>query len=138
MAFNWRRVTGIHIDSGDGSVPDHNFFRFNRSKWQGDGIHDNPRFFKVFWKIWTTCDLPKNAVSETFHQVRIRMAKTPVLSFHDAMQKAQEHYDNKVDFLIGSYSVKRLGKDTPWDEERIECPAISYDDDTDPEFYGHK
>ena len=138
MRFDWRAVPGVHIDSGDGARADYRFFRYQESLWQGSSVHENPRYFKVRWKIWTAADLPENAEQEDQFDVLFRMAETPYMCFSDAMARAKQLYTAGEPFLIHSYAFKRRGDDTPWDEKRLEDAACPYDEDTDPEFHGYR
>ncbi|GGB74943.1 hypothetical protein [Henriciella pelagia] len=138
MAFNWRYRAGIRVSFGDGAMPTARWFRRGRSVWQGDGVHSNPRFFKVDWRIWT----PSSAIEEGLYGIGRRRAiwGSPAFCIAEAMELLQDLQSSGTLFMVITRARKRISPDAPWDAARVpeDRKAIPYDEDTDPEFFGHR
>ena len=139
MGFDWRYRARINIGYGGGAVPDERFFRWGCSVWQGDSVHANPRFFKVRWHIFTAataCRLGMDRRALT----RLILSAERTLAFAEAMEIAQDLQSRRITMMMVSRALKRIAPDTPWDPARVrpEHQAIPYDEDTDPEFFGHR
>ena len=139
MAFDWRIALGVRVSYGDGQIPDANYFRPNTCVWQGAPIHDNPRFFKYDWRIWTA----ETAIireGESLKGIRAQRDAAPKYHFADAMQRVGALYRSSTPFIIASYARKRIAPETPWNAARIDLAqqACPYDADTDPEFHEHR
>ena len=139
MGFDWPSHIGLgEFWTGDGQFADAEFFTRNVTVWQGDGIHDNPRYYKYDWQIWTR-DTPITA-SQRGSQALIQRELSPKLCFAAAMERIRALHAAGEFMLIRSIGRKRIGPDTPWNAARVERlrQACAYDDDTDPEFHGHR
>lgn len=139
MGFDWRWHARVDIPWGDGQWPDAQFFETGESIWQGDAIHDNPRFFKYRWRIWKaeTAFARPGFLESELPQGRF---STHVFSFADAMRRVSELYRTKTPMIVHSEPRKRIALETPWDASRVP-PALqapAYDDDPDLPFHGHK
>ncbi len=139
MGFDWRYRARINIGYGDGAVPNEGFFRRGRSVWQGDPVHANPRFFKVRWHILTAAtasrlDMDRGALT------RLMRSAEQTLAFAEAMEIAQDLQSRRITMMMVSRALKRIAPDTPWDAARVTPArqAIAYDEDPDPEFFGHR
>ncbi|WP_417477889.1 hypothetical protein [Maricaulis sp.] len=135
MAFPWQSHAGVRLSGGDGQRADADFFAQGQSFWQGSGVHDNPRFYKYIWQIWTAADLRDFEPAHWLDEPSV-----PQLAFAAAMLQARPLYMTGTVFLIRSDRLYRRGADTPFDPSRIDPARLAppWTDDADPEFHGHK
>tara|TARA_R110002051_G_scaffold287855_1_gene350633 strand:+ start:469 stop:888 length:420 start_codon:yes stop_codon:yes gene_type:complete len=139
MGFHWPSHVGLdEFWTGDGQFADAFFFAQKVTLWQGDGIHENPRFYKYDWQIWTR-DTPITA-SQRGSQALIQRELSPKLCFAAAMERIRTLHAAGEFMLIRSIGRKRIGPDAPWNASRVEPmrQACAYDDDSDPDFHGHR
>lgn len=133
MGLNWLAHLGIQMLSGDGQQASTFFERYDESLWQGTYPHDNPRFYKSKWKVFTAEHVdPENDWWEQ---------DVPWLSLAVAMERISLLHAAGTQMLIRNDVIKRIGPETPWNDASIirqERWAPAYDDDPDPIWHGHK
>lgn len=147
MAFDWQYELGIHMPWGAGQTPNAKFFESGIAISQAEAVHENPRFYKYVWQIWTA----KNAFPDfdalsamnyaERHAFEMQYAGDPSwISFSVAMQEIKTLHEKGETFLVRNKALKRISPDTPWDKSRLKADARapSYDDDVDVEFCRHK
>ncbi len=148
MAFGWRSAAGLErIAIGGGQIPTVRHFRRLRFPiWIiGAGVHENPRFYKYYWRIWTRDD----AIADTEMPEMKRHYGyypwnyiVPALSFSTAINRMQTLCACDELFLVSEEKIKREDPEAPWDFDVIRARggqlAPAYDDDADEPFFGHK
>lgn len=139
MSFEWRRITQVNIPYGDGAKPTKRWFARGRSVWQGDWMHNNPRFFKYVWRIWTPEDAWEDGAVSPRQRLQV-IRGWPALSTHAAMGRIKQLHEGGVQLYILSWGLKRMAEDTPWDAARVPLDrhGPDYDTDTDIPFHGHR
>jgi hypothetical protein len=102
----------------------------------GSNIHPNPHFYKYYWWIYAHDSVYENG-DAVFYKEEHR------LNTYDAMMKMKELRANKIPFAYVNMQIHRFGCSI-WNYEQIkekfpeEEFAPRYEDDTDPEWKGHK
>jgi hypothetical protein len=151
MSFDWITAAGLPIGEGYGLVPTKGRIRalgmpFAKHMWlPSRPIHNNPRFFKHYWKIWTVDDAIPDEQLREFTKLHGRypwLQVVPSLSFSVAIEKMHELCEQKERFMTLDLRAKRDGRDAPWDISAVQANgdlvAPCYDEDQDEPFHGHK
>lgn len=147
MSFDWRRAAGLNIVGGSGQIPTQRFFdRLRAPLWIGcGGVHANPRYFKVYGRIFSRSDIiPNEKLSEFKERFGPRpwLAIVPELTFHAAIARMRELSGRGERFMVILEHVKRDDPDAPWDIPLLRAQgrrlAPAYDADPDEPFFGHK
>ena len=141
MSFDWLPAIDVDLDWGDGQHPTPSYFRRKESIWQGSYPHDNPRFYKYIWQIFTEADLPPAAANWSCTTDAVWWAMDqPTMSIAQAMPVIKRLFDAGTPMIVRNQCLKRLGPHSPWDDEKIKWdhPAPAYDDDPDPAWHGYK
>jgi hypothetical protein len=145
VSFDWRKALRVEVVMHSGQAPTKRFFaRQSWPVWAGEEMHRNPRFYKNLWQIWSRDDAPEH--SKTFDAALNRWRQcwrdAPKLCTHDAMRWIKAYYDNRIVFAVMSYRLRRDDPALPWDFARLRARgaqlAPALDDDTDPEWFGHR
>jgi hypothetical protein len=146
MGFDWRAAADLPIVSGGGHIPTRRrFLRLRAPLWiAGHGIHDNPRFYKHTWKIWTWDDVIPD---EDLQMWRARLGHypwlhmVPDLAFSTAIARMRDLCAQGQRFFVADQRWKRDDPDL-WDVDAIRSKGSSlaahYDPDEDTPFHGHK
>jgi hypothetical protein len=151
MAFDWVSMSGLPIGWVKGMHPTALRFKmlerslFGRHVIIGGGqMHDDPRWFKYYWKIWTAADCPEDD-GEVFDECWYPTSLPPVpeLAFKAAIDRMHELCRDSIPFMLANERVKRLGTDTGWTLELVEKygggrVAPAFDEDVDEALFGHK
>ncbi|GAB7521540.1 hypothetical protein [Paraburkholderia sp. 2C] len=99
----------------------------------GTHLHPNPRLYKYIWQIWT----PESPLEGAEFFVQGPRYSTALFQ-----QIEKQINDAGLSGFIYNRRLPRLGPDKPFDlahprwANRVWAPA--WDDDTDPEWNGHK
>lgn len=147
LSFDWRHAAQLPINIGGGQIPTKRHFdRLRGPLWiAAYGIHDNPRFYKHYWRIWTWMDV---IADEDLPDFKRRFGPypwlviVPELSFSEAIKRMKRLCGHGERFMVSDERVKRDDPTAPWDIGLIKSKggrvAPAYDDDQDEAFFGHK
>lgn len=151
MSFDWMKAADLPIGWVKGMSPTRSQIerlrhgRFGRHVMiDGMKVHDDPRWFKYYWRIWTLADCPPadDAPIVDYFQA-LEAPPVEELSFKRAMERMRALCNLGEPFMVANTRARRLGPDTGWTPELVAQSggartAPAYDDDPDEPFFGHK
>lgn len=101
----------------------------------GSGVHENPKFYKYYWWIYSM-ESQEDSAAEVFYKKEYRLS---LKEFNDEAKRLES---NKISFAYVNSKVHRLGSILNYNKLKEKYPDIefapSFEDDTDEIFKGHK
>lgn len=148
MAFDWVRAAELPIGRAWGVLPTHELFfgrslaPYGRHVWGGGTpIHDNPRFFKYYWRIWTEAESMR-LEEYWLAEAEGRLVEPPELTFAAAIERMRSLCNSGAPFIVTNSAIKRDDPAAPWDIPTVLANggrvAPAYDVDPGTPFFGHK